>query len=322
LGYKLLGVVISAIISVTIMDVIAITIILKRLKFTRPRFSNMKLYVKWGILLTPNDAVMWIINASDKFIVNYFLGASATGIYNASYGIGFYAAFAVYPLGMVLYPYLTKAYSESRDDCAAYLKYSFKYLMMITIPAAFGLAVLAKSLLLIFTTSEFVSGSSVTIFSALAAIFFCFYQLFQYVLYLTDKTQIVIKLLGVAAVLNVVLNLIFVPIMGITGAGLSSFIAYGVLGGLTLIISRKSIRFDLNIIFLMKSFLASSLMAVCIWLINPGSIIMLLVSIIIGLLIYFGALILLRGLSKDELQFFASFIRTNIESIFVKKSRN
>ncbi len=50
-------------------------------------------------------------------------------------------------------------------------------------------------------------------------------------------------------------------------------------------------------------------MALCIWLINPESIAMVIVSVFVGGIIYFAALLLVRGLSKAELAFFTTFVK-------------
>ena len=312
LGYGLQGVIEAAILSAAILNIIGISMIFKEIGFRRPKISNMKAYLTWGFPMTPNAAIQWIINASDRYIVNYFRGVSAAGVYNAADGIGGYASFAIMPMGIVLYPVISKTYDEgNRDECRKYFQYSFKYLMMLTIPAAMGLSILAKPLLRILTTSAFLSGSSVLALATLGALVSSVFQIGIYVIHLVGKTQITLRLLAIAAVVNVVMNIILVPLMGIEGAALASVTAYAVLGGLTLIITRRYLKFDLNLSFLVKSVLSSGFMALCIWLINPQSILMVFISIIAGIIIYFGVLILVKGFSKIELAFFAAFIRKN-----------
>jgi O-antigen/teichoic acid export membrane protein len=136
-----------------------------------------------------------------------------------------------------------------------------------------------------------------------------------YIIHLVGKTQITIRLLSIAAVLNIILNLILVPHMGLAGAGIASLIAFSVLGVLTLMVTRRYLKFDLDIPFLLKSLFSSAVMAFCIWLVNPYSIIMIAVSIAAGVIIYFVMILLLRGFSKVELTFFASFIKNYFKRV-------
>jgi O-antigen/teichoic acid export membrane protein len=310
LGYGLTGVIWAVILSAAAFNIISVAIIFKEIGFRRPNFSNMKSYLKWGLPLTPNSAIQWIINASDRYIINYFKGVSAAGIYNAADGLGSYASFALMPIGIVLFPVISKTYDEgNRDQCRDYLKYSFKYLMMLMIPSAVGLSVLAKLLLRTLTTSQFISGSSVVALATFGASWLAVFQILIYVIQLVGKTQITVRLLGIAAVVNVILNIILIPHAGIVGSEIASTVSYIVLGGLALIVTRRYLKFDLSLSFLMKSALASGFMALCIWLINPESALRLGLSIFAGIIAYFAALILIRGFSKSELAFFMGFIR-------------
>jgi O-antigen/teichoic acid export membrane protein len=319
LGYKLTGAITALIISGVLFTLINLSIILKEIGFQLPRFTHMKSYLRWGLPLTSNEAILWIITTSDRYMVSYFLGVAAAGIYNAAYSIGNYASFALTPLGIVLYPNVIKSYEEGNPDVTRnYFKYSVKYLMMITIPCAFGISILAKPLLQILTTPEFTPGSNVVPFVAFGGVVYCFYYIGVYVIQMAGKTELVIMLLGIAAGLNILLNFILIPRMGIVGAALATLVAYAALGMLSLIVSRRYFKLDLDIPSIVKSFLASAVMAFCIWLIAPDSIATVVISIFAGVIVYFAVLLLIKTISKEELAFFTSFLRRQRKVHLVK----
>lgn len=308
LGYKLTGIIMAFIISALLLNLIAFIIIAKQIGFQRPRFTNMKTYLKWGMPLIPTSAILWIMSNSDRYIINYFLGTSDTGIYNAASGLGTYSSFALMPIGIVLYPIISRLYDEgNRVECADYFKYAFKYLMMVTVPAAVGLSILAKPLLEILTTPEFISGRVVVPFIAFGGVFFCFYQIGIYVIHLVGKTYINFRLLCIAAILNVMLNVILISKLGILGAGLANLVTYAVLGILTLIVTGRYLKFSLSLFFILKSLVSSAAMAGVIWLIRPDSLTTIIISMVAGVAIYFGALALVKGFGKEELKFIFSF---------------
>jgi O-antigen/teichoic acid export membrane protein len=322
LGYGLTGVIWASILSLSIIDIVGVLIIFKEIGFSLPKFANTKTYLKWGIPLTPNSAIQWIISVSDRYVISSFLGVSAAGIYNAADSLGSYASFALYPIGIVLYPIISKAYDEGKsDECRVYLQYSFKYLMMLTIPAVFGLTVLAKVLLRTLTTPQFFSGISIVGLAALGALISCIYAICNNIIHLVGKTQLTVRILSIAAISNIMLNIILVPRMGIIGAELASVVAYIVLGSITLVVTTRYIKFDLSISFIIKSVLSSGFMALCILLINPRSIIMVFVSIVSGTIAYFGFLIFIKGFTKTELAFFRLFVENNVKSIISKKHK-
>ena len=320
LGYKLTGVIIALIIDGALFGLITLFITLRQIGFQIPRFSHMKSYLRWGAPLTPNDAIFWILTTSDRYIISYFLGVGATGIYNAAYSIGNYASFALMPLSIVLFPNIVKTYDEgNRNLTRNYLTYSLKYLMMIAIPCAFGLSILAKPLLNILTTPEFVSGTIVVPLIAFGAVLSCVFQISSAVINLAGKNQLVPIVLGIGAGLNVLLNVILIPHMGILGAALATLVAYAVLGMLALIVSRRFLKFDIDTPFLVKSFFASAVMAFCIWLMNPNSIAKVVVSIFAGVIVYSATMLLLKAFSKGERAFFTTLMKINIRKAHLIK---
>jgi O-antigen/teichoic acid export membrane protein len=316
-GYGLEGVVLASIISTFVLNAIGFFIIIRQVGFHRPRFKNMRAYLKWGIPLTPNSLILWVIQASDRYVISFFMGTSSSGIYNAAYGIGNYASFILWPLGIVLLPKISKLYDEGNiTECKNYFKYSFKYLMLLTIPAAAGLSILGRPLLHILTTPEFISGFSVVPLIAFGSVMFCIYQINSYVIFLIGKTYLNIRLLGIGAILNFGLNLLLVPHLGIIGSGLASLLANTVITTITIIITRRDFEYDMSLKFLFKALLSSGLMSLVIWLIRPESIPMVLLSIIAGIIVYFGILIFTRGISRAELDLFTSLVKNNLRAVF------
>ena len=320
LGYKLTGLITALIISGILFNLITLLYILRQTGFQLPRFSRMKSYLRWGIPLTPNTAILWIIHMSDRYLISYFIGVTAAGIYGAAYAIGNYASLALMPLGIVLYPNVIKTYDKGKlSETRNYFKYSIKYLMMVAIPSAFGLSILAKPILQILTTPEFVSGSTIIPFIAFGALLFSFYQICVYIIHLVGKTGITVRLLAASAGINILLNFILIPHMGVLGAAIATLTAYGVLGILTLMVTRRYLKFDLSLPFMAKSIFSSGIMTLGIWLMNPQSIAMLIISIFAGVAVYFSVLLLIKGLSKEELAFFTTFIKDNMRKIRLGK---
>lgn len=316
LGYQLTGVIAAAVINGLIFNLAALFVILRQVEYEKPKFLHMTTYLKWGIPLVPNLAILWIIDSSDKYIISYFLGVTEAGIYSAAYTIGNFANFAIAPVATVLYPALMKSYNEGNAGLTInYLEYSTKYLMMIIIPSAFGLTLLAKPLLNILTTPEFQSGSVVVPFIAFCAVPYVWYQIPIWINHLVNKTYITIFLIGLTATISIVLNIVLIPYVGVVGAAISKLASYIVLAMVTLIVTRRYMKFNLSLTFIGKSIVAAGFMSLCIWLINPQSLMMVILSILLGVLIYLTILWAMKGVSKSEMTFFAGFIKGNIRKI-------
>jgi len=314
LGLKLTGVIIAFEITLILFILINFLIIFRQINFQFPKFSHIKSYLKYGIPLIPNLAILWILHASDRYMISYFLGATATGIYSAAYILSNQIGFLLGAITVVLFPAISKSFDEKKiQETKNYLKYSVKYFILITVPAIFGLCILATPILQIFTTTEFISGRIVIPFVAFSALFSGLFQIYIYIIHLVKKTHLTIRLLTIAAISNLVLNFILIPRIGILGAAIATLVAYGILGLLTLIITRKYFKVEIEIIPIIKSVFAASIMAICLLLMNPSSLIYLLASIILGIIIYFSIIILIKGINKKELFFLSNLVKKSIK---------
>jgi len=103
-GFGLLGVIIGTVIVQLLVLVVALIRIRHQIGFSIPRFEHIKEYLNFGAPLTPNTIIRWITNSSDRYIVGYFLGLTAVGVYSASYTIGNLINYLTTPLQMILLP--------------------------------------------------------------------------------------------------------------------------------------------------------------------------------------------------------------------------
>jgi O-antigen/teichoic acid export membrane protein len=302
LGLEVKGLIFAVLASDMLCLAIAFSMALRRTGVGFPKFTVLKGYLKYGLPLVPTSAMLWIMSASDRYMIGYFMQTKDVGIYAAAYTLTGMISLFLTPFQTVLLPAVSKSYDEG--DMAKtqnYLKYSLKYLLMLTIPATFGLSVLASPLLNIFTTEEFASGNVIIPLVSFGLLLFGFYRIGLFVFYLVKKTSWVLKLLVISTALNIGLNLLLIPRIGIVGAAVATLIAYAVLAILTIVIAFRYFKFDLGFVFIMKSVLASAVMAGAIWLYKPWGITEVIIAILLGIIIYFAIILVLKGFSKKEL---------------------
>ena len=309
LGWELKGVIIAVLISDTLCLAVALSAAVSQIGFQFPGFTELKSYLKYGLLLVPSNAILWVIHSSDRYIIGYFMAAKDVGLYAAAYALASVIPLLLSPLQAVLLPTISKSYDDGEiAKTRAYLKYSLKYLMMLSIPAVFGLSVMASPLLRILTTAEFTSGSVVIPFVAFGLMLYGLYQVCMNILYLAKKTSWILWLHIISAAVNIGLNLLLIPRLGILGAAVATLTAYFVLGMLTVLVSFRYFKFDLSFSFIIKSILASAVMALAIWLLSPSSVIYIAASILSGVIIYFAVIFVLKGFSKNEMKLLKDLI--------------
>lgn len=156
-----------------------------------PRFKNLREELKFAIPTIPSNVSSWVVDSSDKYVIGIFLGSAAVGYYSPSYALGSILLMFLSPFALLLPAVLPKYFEEGNlEKVNTFLKYSMKYFLIITIPAAFGLSILSKSILIIISTPEIaINGYLVTPFVCLGAILMGIYGITNNILILEKKQR-------------------------------------------------------------------------------------------------------------------------------------
>jgi O-antigen/teichoic acid export membrane protein len=93
---------------------------------------------------------------------------------------------------------------------------------------------------------------------------------------------------------------VLIPYLGLIGAALTTFLAFLLAFGLTTFYSFRYFKFDLNGAFIVKSFCASVIMALLLFLWNPSGLVSILASIALAAVIYLSIMLALRGVTVQE----------------------
>lgn len=309
-GFGLFGAIISLLIVRLADSIIGFLWISSDVKFLTPDFSIVKSYLPYTLPLLPTALCYWLINLGDRYVIGYFMGVDAVGIYSASYGIGGLLVLFYAPLSSTLFPAMVHCYENNKiQELKTHLKYSLKFFLLFAIPAFFGLSVLSKSLLVTLATSEFVEGGAVVSIVALATVLFSCGSINTHVLNLFKETKKVGLIYMTSASINVVMNIILVPLMGIVGAAIATLVTFAVHLFVVSVISFKKVSYDIDLKFISKSIIASIPMAFVVWKLNPYGAVSILFAVGIATAVYFGVLVLLRGFTKDEYEFLKGALR-------------
>lgn len=308
MGFQLLGVISAALITQGLLFFISFFKIIFQIGFKFPKFTYIREYLKYSVPLIPNSLIRWITDSSDRYMVSYFLGLSQAGIYSASYAIGTLIQLLVTPIQLILFPELSKLFDEGKlEEVKSYLAYSLRYFLLIAIPATFGLSILARPILEILTTDEFVPGSVVIPFIAFSGLLAGIFQILINILHLVKKTRFNLYIHIFAASLNIVFNLLLIPSIGIAGAAIATLISYLSMVIICIYTTCKHIPLSLNLNFILKCFVSSIIMSGVVFCLDSSNISELLASVIIGSCVYFISMTLIKGISVYELDVVKKF---------------
>ena len=309
-GFGLNGAIISLIIVKIILFIIKLLLINSKIKISLPNLTLMRDYLTFSLPLVPAILSTWTYDLSDRYIIGYFLDIRNVGIYSASYGLGNMVSLFYGPISMVLLPTVSKLYRDKKnDEIISHFNNLSKLYLMLAIPSMFGLTVLSKKLLITLTTSDFTEGYIVIPIIAIGTILFNYGSIHANNLIMHKQTKKFALISIFSAMLNIILNIILIPMIGIIGAAfatLMTYVFYLIMNGM---LSFKLLNLNIDFKFILKSIISSVVMGYCILLLNPTGAVSIIISIGVGAIIYIIMLITLKGFTRNEYAVVKSFFK-------------
>jgi O-antigen/teichoic acid export membrane protein len=195
------------------------------LQFSRPLLREMQ---HFGWPLVPAALALIAVNFSDRFFLSHISGLDEVGKYELGVRI---ASAMVLLLTAFRTAWPAFAYSiEDDDEAKRTYAYVLTYLVFIASWLALGLAALSPWLVrLLASKSSYYEGSQVVGLLAFGTTAYAAYIVMAIGVGRARRTQFNWVITGIAAIVNLVLNLTLIPPFGMMGAAVATLAAYVVL---------------------------------------------------------------------------------------------
>ena len=187
-------------------------------------FPLLKQLLEIAVPLFPNFLIYWIFNSSDRVMIANLLDVGQAGIYSVGSKLGhasqlIYTAFAG---GWQYFAFSTmKEGNQVKTNSLV-----FEYLGVISFICTMAVCVVAHPLYEILFSKEYVTGFLISPYLFLAPLLQMLFQVAANQFIVVKKTWPNILILSSGAVLNVILNLILIPRIGIEGAAIATLAGY------------------------------------------------------------------------------------------------
>lgn len=219
-----------------------IPFMLKKLKGGTVQPKKAKIYFKYGVPICISLLLASALNSADMYLIAWKMGEASAGQYNAGYNLAnrtlemifIWISMAVTPIAVTL---LEK---EGLDKSKAIMRDYGASLLWISLPAATGIALVAKELG--FVLGESVRSEAVTIMPLIAFAgvlngLISYYA--QRAFMLSGKTSMFMWAMIPPVILNIGLNLWLIPIYGLMGAVYATLMSYALGFALAMFLGRK-----------------------------------------------------------------------------------
>jgi O-antigen/teichoic acid export membrane protein len=196
---------------------------LKLTKFTRAHLQSLFSFSFW-IFLTSTGFTVFA--TADTILIGYFLSSADVGVYRVAYQVATAALFASLALNTVLFPTMSR-WSSGGDlnSVSNALSRAFSFSLLLAVPVITGGILLSRPLLYYLYGSDFTTGASTLVVLLLLQIPIIFATLQTTTLNALDRPKKSFISTSLAAGLNIVLNVVFIPFIGISGAALATLLS-------------------------------------------------------------------------------------------------
>lgn len=261
-------------------------------------FAYWKIFLKESLPMGVATIVTFVYFKMDTILLSVMKSSADVGIYNAAYkvleNITFFPAMIV---GLVM-PILAHSIFTNQQRFIEVANKTFKVFIILTVPLVISVLFLADDIIRLIGGAEFLESGNVLRILVFALAFIFFGQLFNTLLIVGNIQKKLMLALGVAAIVNVVLNLIFIPRFSYIAAAYTSVVTEGlvaILGGYMVI---KKLHYRPSIKKITEIGFAGGIMAV--FLAGAGNL-NFFITIVASAAIYFAILRVFKVIETSEI---------------------
>lgn len=238
--------------------------------------------ITYSLPLIPNSLMWWVMDASDKFIITYFLGVNANGIYAISKKLPtiidtFHSIFnQAWQISAI-----EEADSANSVEFTSNVYKIYTYLLFLIVS---GLLVVSRIVVEYLLSSSYYESWKYIPFLLLSVSFSSLSGFLSANFIANEKTSIIFKTTLYGAVVNTILNFILIPFIGINGAAIATMASYY----MVLIIRERLIRKNkgIEILFNRKFIFSLIGLQIIVYYIFPINVAFFANLILFGILIY------------------------------------
>lgn len=226
--------------------------------------------LKFNIPLLPHYLSMFLLSSADRIMISYMIGDDKAGIYSLAYQISSIMIMFNNALFQIVEPWIYKKIKNKQFKDLSKVAYLSFVLIAV---ANLILIILAPEVVKIFAPLEYCEAILVIPPISMSVFFMYVYTYFATFEFYYEKKEYITVATMTGAILNLVLNYIFLPIFGYYVAGYTTLLCYMIYAFMHYFFMRKICKMYINDV---RVYDARVLMAITLTFISLGCLFMIL----------------------------------------------
>jgi O-antigen/teichoic acid export membrane protein len=225
-------------------------------------------------------------------------GDAQVGIYSAAYRLSDPLNLISNALVVSLFPIMSTTFIKSEEKFTKIYKLSMKYILIIMLPIAVGVTLMADKIIYLIYGSDFKNSASALQIVIWSILFTSMNVVVSHLLISSNLQRLVTLSMTSSAILNVLLNFVMIPVLGYIGAAIATVITKSIMFLVNFYFASRNVRTIPFYRILAKPLLGAFIMGI---FIHSFSYLNLWVVIFLSCVIYFISLIIIKTFSEEDL---------------------
>jgi O-antigen/teichoic acid export membrane protein len=283
--------------------VLALSVFLAVRVLARPQFSRSwpayRQLLVAGRPFALSSIFIFIYDGTAIIFLSLFQGDQVTGLYAGA--MNFVFLFGILPASLVgaVLPALSQLWPGSPVSWLALYRYTIKYLLLMALPIAAGLALVSDEIVPLVLGPAYSSAASILHLAAWLLILVFLNHGLSTALISVDQEKTYLRIVGLALIVNLIANLLLIPAWAAYGAVAASLLTEGLIMAMLIVVLSKAGLHTRLVRLSLKPWACVAIMAATVYLVRELG---LAVEILVGSMVYIGALLLLRVFEADEIE--------------------
>lgn len=266
--------------------------------------QRLKELLYFGVPLIPLSLAHYIMTYSDRYFLRYFSGLNDVGLYGVGYMLASAISVLVFGFQNAWGPFVLSTY-KNKEARHVFSK-TYDYASIVICIAILFLSLFAKEILLIFTTRDYLEAYKVVPLIAASIATYIFGGYFAIGIGIAKKN--IHRAWGgtVAALINLVLNYLLIPPIGMIGAAIATIVSFLVLGVILMHISQVYYRVEYKFRANFVMYFIAAMIVIITYKLLPSGLTFEIICLKLGLLIGFLVVpFLLKLVGSEEIGYLA-----------------
>ncbi|MBR5814842.1 MAG: polysaccharide biosynthesis C-terminal domain-containing protein [Methanocorpusculaceae archaeon] len=304
LGYSVYGLIGGYIAGIIISGILCIKYFtFKPAKFGIRHIKSLFVYGFWIFLISTGSIAF---SYADTIFIGYFMTNGDVGVYRTAFQFTTAAAFITAAIAPTLTPKISRWSKDNEwDKIAPPVSRGITFGLILAMPILFGGIFIADKLLYYFYGADFVAGAVACCILFAVQIVSVFTTFLGTALTASDHARQSFYATASAALINIILNCLLIPILGINGAAVATLISYSVNAILIAHFLKRYITVNIEKRPILNIIISAAVMGLFVFVyklfVPLDNVILTLIPVCIGAVIYFFLLFKIDRGIRDEI---------------------